>query len=244
MIAAYDAQFAQASGTAQPAAQGNPEAAAQGAQDPAADTPSPRLTDKPAGESQPGEQKPAENEPDTNKPKEGEEGDKPSTPNLGELFKDGTFQSGFAAEKIPDNLAAALKGVGLEDEAIASIHESFRAGQAALQRETVGKLHTAAGGKAEFDALVAWGQKNLSAEQREYFDGQLNGPMAVEAIAVLRQRMTTGQDPKLAMGSGSQPVVTGFRSNQEVVAAMADPRYWTDQAYHNDVKAKLAASRF
>lgn len=228
MIAAYDAQFASAA-PAPAAAPADPPKTPEVPPDPNAS--SPKLTDPPVGEEPPK---------DPSDPK-----DPQATPSLGDLFKDGTFAKGFTAEQIPDNLSAALKAAGLDDAAISEIHTTFRAGQAAVQREAVGRLHEAAGGKAAFDSLIQWGQKNLSAEQREYFDGQLNGPMAAEAIAVLRQRMQSGSDPKIAVGTTSAgPVVSGFRSQQEVTAAMADPRYWNDPAYHNEVKAKLKVSTF
>lgn len=231
MIAAYEAQFGKIDlpATAEPAAtQATPT-------DPNA--PSPKLTDPPVDQTDPNKPK------DSEAPKDGET---PSdAPSLGALFEKGDVLNALGAEKVPDEIAADLKKLGLTDEQLAGLNARVR-GLLALETEVATtKLHTAAGGKAEFDALVAWGQKNLSVEQREYFDGQLNGPMAAEAIAVLKQRMNAGQDPKLTLGSGgSKPVVTGYRSNQELVAAMADPRYWTDAAYHNDVKQKLAVSTF
>ncbi|WP_092581242.1 hypothetical protein [Achromobacter sp. NFACC18-2] len=234
MIAAYDAQFTQHAPAPAAQAEVAPATQAQTAnqqQLPSDQSASPKPTDEPKVE---GEQP---------KTDEAKKGDQPK--NLGDLFASGDLVAGFNAEAVPDTVVSAFKAAGLDDAAIAAMHAQFRAGQQALQREHASNLHQAAGGKAQFDALVAWGQKNLSQEQRQFYDEQLNGPNAAEAIAVLAQRMTAGQDPKVVLANTSAaPAVTGFRDKTEMMAAMSDPRYKTSEAYRQDVRVKLAASRF
>ncbi|MHC0508783.1 capsid assembly protein [Achromobacter aegrifaciens] len=236
MIAAYDRQFTQHAPA--PAAQAEVAPATQAQTAPQQQLPSdqsaaPKLTDEPKVEGE----KPTTDEPKTD--------EKPSGQSLGDLYVSGDLVSGFNAETVPDNVVSAFKAAGLDDDAIVAMHAQFRAGQLALQREQVGNLHQAAGGKDQFDALVAWGQKNLSQAQREYYDAELNGPNAAEAIAVLRQRMNAGQDPKVVLANTTAaPAVQGFRDKFEMQAAMSDPRYKISEAFRNDVRAKLAASRF
>lgn len=233
MIAAYDAQFTQhapVGAAEQPATQAQTATQQQLPSDQSA---APALTGEPP--------------PEGDKPKtdEAKKEDQPSGKSLGDLYASGDLVTGFNAETVPDTVVAAFKAAGLDDAAVAAMHSQFRAGQLALQREQVGALHQAAGGKAQFDALVAWGQKNLSAEQREFYDSQLNGPTAAEAIAVLKQRMAAGQDPAVILpNAGAAPAATGFRDKTEMQAAMSDPRYKVSEAYRQDVRAKLAVSRF
>lgn len=236
MIAAYDAQFAQHAPAPATQAEAAPATQAQTAnqqQLPSDQSASPKLTDAPKVE---GEQP---------KTDEAKKDDQPTAKTLGDLYASGDLVAGFNAEAVPDTVVTAFKAAGLDDAAIAAMHAQFRAGQQALQREQVGNLHQAAGGKEQFDALVSWGQKNLSQEQRQFYDEQLNGPNAAEAIAVLKQRMAAGQDPKVVLANSSAaPAVTGFRDKTEMMAAMSDPRYKASEAYRQDVRAKLAASRF
>lgn len=244
MVAAYDGQ----GGTTDPAPKA-PETPVEEAPKVEVDpnAPAPRLTDKPADEKKPeGEQTdpPAEQKPEGDeKPDENKEA--PKAPSLSDLFEDGTFVSGFNSEKLPDNLSAALEAVGLNKDQQSAIHEQFRAGQAALQREATANLHKAAGGKDQFEALVAWGQKNLTKEQAAFYDAQLNGPMAADAIALLTQKMNAGRDPNLVNVTGAQGgPVAAFRDQTEMMAAMADPRYQTSEAFRAEVATRLRLSTF
>ena len=51
-----------------------------------------------------------------------------------------------------------------------------------------------------------------------------------------------GSDGQLLTGRGSNEQTTGFRSQQELVNAMSDPRYDNDPAYRQDVMRKLENS--
>ncbi|WP_197341605.1 capsid assembly protein [Ralstonia solanacearum] len=243
MVAAYEAQG------------GNPDPAAKTPETSASETPKvevdpnapvPRLTDKPADDPKPEAEK---TDPPAEKTAEGEEGaenkDAPKAPSLGDLFTDGTFVTGFNSEKLPESLSTALEAAGLTPEMQAAIHEQFRSGQAALQRETTASLHKAAGGKEQFEQLVAWGQKNLTKEQAEFYDAQLNGPMAADAIALLTQKMNAGRDPNLVNVAGAQGgPVSAFRDQTEMMAAMSDPRYQTSEAFRAEVATRLRLSTF
>ena len=55
-------------------------------------------------------------------------------------------------------------------------------------------------------------------------------------------RESNGSEPELIGGKLSSRTSDVFRSNQEVVAAMSDPRYLSDDAYTKDVEEKLNRS--
>jgi hypothetical protein len=64
---------------------------------------------------------------------------------------------------------------------------------------------------------------------------------AVQALAY-RFQDASGVDGQLLTGRPAADKVDVFRSQSEVVRAMADPRYDTDPAYRQDVYAKLERS--
>jgi hypothetical protein len=230
MIAAYDAQFAPA-----PKPQ-EAVVAAAAPTDSAPNAPAPKLTDDAATE--------GVNTAEVQAEEQSEKSNDTAAPTVNEALV-AEFATGFNAEKLPDTLVEALVNLGFPKELVEQHHATHRAGQAALVAAQTQSLYQAAGGEANFKALVAWGQKNLTVEQRQFYDTQLNGPTAAEAIAVLQQRMNAGKDPSIALGNATASGTTvGFKSQSEVTAAMSDPRYWTDEAYHNSVKSRLAVSRY
>lgn len=223
MIAAYDSQFAK---PAPP-----PEAKTDPVVDP--NDPAPKLTDNPDAPKE---------EPKADEPKD--EAKESEAPAVNEALV-AEFAAGFNADKLPDTLVDALVKLGFPKDAIEQHHAAHLAGQRALVASQTQALYQAAGGEANFKELVAWGQKNLTPEQRQFYDTQLNGSTANEAIAVLQQRMNAGRDPSIALGNATASGTTvGFKSQGEVTQAMSDPRYWTDEAYHNSVKSRLAISRY
>lgn len=199
-----------------------------------------------------GEQTPPENtevKPEGDKPEgENKEGDTPTdAPDFAKMFEDGSFAQAFNAEtvdpKFRDGLAKALNVKG---EDVDGMVAQFKAGQAALAREATSNLHKAAGGQEAFDAAVAWGQKNLTPEQQQWYDAQFNGPNAGDAVALLMQKVGASRDPSLHVpsgGTGTQ-ALQPFRDQSEVTRAMADARYRTSEAYRAEVESRLRISTY
>ncbi|HEF4732938.1 hypothetical protein KTE71_13330 [Burkholderia multivorans] len=197
--------------------------------------PTPKLTDTSNGEQKTDE---AEN-------KDGE-GDKPSAYDFAKAFEDGSLVSEFNSEKPSDALIEGMaKALGISNEQVLQMQAQFRAGQEALAREAEAKLFEAAGGRDEFNAIIAWGQKNLSQEQKVFYENLLNGPDAAAAVGILKQKMQAAADPSLVNVSGRAAAApVGFRDQSEMMAAMSDPRYQTSEAYRRDVAEKLRYSNF
>ncbi|MDR5879024.1 capsid assembly protein [Caballeronia sp. LZ032] len=198
--------------------------------------PAPKLTDDSAAPKD-GADKPAE------KTDEGK--DVPAF-DFAKAFEDGTIVDAFNAEKPDAALTGALaKALGVGGEQVEQMLSQFRAGQVALQTQATQGLYEAAGGQAQFNELIQWGQANLTPQQREYYDGQLNGPHAKDAIELLVSKMNAGKDPSLININGrTTPTISGYRDQSEMVAAMADPRYNSSQAYRDEVTARVARSAF
>ena len=64
------------------------------------------------------------------------------------------------------------------------------------------------------------------------------------AVAGLKSQYeeVNGYEGRMLSGKGAPQQVDAFRSQAEVVQAMADPRYDNDPAYRNDVFEKLSRS--
>ncbi|AOK28879.1 hypothetical protein AQ611_04985 [Burkholderia singularis] len=201
--------------------------------------PTPKLTDAPAGETKP------EGTENATEKKDGE-GDAPAAYDFAKAFDDGSLVSEFNSEKPSEVLIDGMaKALGVSNEQVLQMQAQFRAGQAALVREAETKLFEAAGGRDEFNAVIAWGQKNLSQDQKVFYENLLNGPDAASAIGILKQKMQASADPSLVNVSGrTTPAAVAFRDQSEMMAAMSDPRYQTSEAYRREVAEKLRHSRF
>ncbi|KVD68715.1 capsid assembly protein [Burkholderia ubonensis] len=210
----------------------NPQASTEA--DP--NTPTPKLTDPVPGDPTKAETTPPE--------KDGEGA--PVAYDFAKAFDDGSIITEFNAEKPSEALIGAMaKALGISDDQVLHMQTQFRAGQAALTREAEGKLFEAAGGKAQFNEVIAWGQKNLSPEQKVFYEQMLNGPDAVSAVSILQQKMQASSDPALVNVTGrSGGAVAAFRDQSELITAMADPRYQASEAYRQEVADKLRISRF
>ena len=112
----------------------------------------------------------------------------------------------------------------------------------------VNQIKNIVGGEAEYDKVVEWAGKSLTEAQLEAYDSIIAaGNMEAIELMVngLKAQYDTdnGYEGRMLSGksadSGKGDV---FRSQQEVVEAIADPRYDRDSAYRNDVLEKLERS--
>lgn len=210
-----------------------------------ANAPAPAEPAKPAeGEPKPDE-KPAEGEQKPDEKPEGEQKPEDSKASVEKLWTDGILTKELTeGGKLSEDTLKVLESAGLP-KALIERHVELELAHAKAEGEKLeATLHQAAGGAKEFQDLIAWGKANLAADQREYFDAQLNGPFAAEAIALLKQkRGAPSGDPSLHLGASGATSSTGFQSEAEMVAAMSDPRYQTDPAYRAQVARRLQATR-
>ena len=111
----------------------------------------------------------------------------------------------------------------------------------------VNSVMNAAGGEANYNAVVEWAASNLDNRSIDAFDAVVDSgnPAAINiAFAGLQARYNDANGYEGRMLQGKAPSSSGdvFRSQAELVAAMGDPRYDTDPAYRADVIEKLDAS--
>lgn len=116
-----------------------------------------------------------------------------------------------------------------------------------ISDEQITSIRNIAGGEDGYQEMLAWASENLSQEEIEMYDsviaeGSFNAiNFAVHALKA-RYTEANGIEGQLLKGKPAANTRDVFRSQAEVVQAMADPRYDKDPAYRNDVFAKLERS--
>ena len=116
-----------------------------------------------------------------------------------------------------------------------------------LTEESIDAIQNAVGGEQAYNQMIDWAKSNFTTEEIAAYDGALEqGNMntinfALQAL-YYRYQDAVGYDGEMIQGKPAQ-AVEGFRSQQEVVRAMGDPRYENDPAYRQDVYDKLERSQ-
>ena len=117
-----------------------------------------------------------------------------------------------------------------------------------LSDRQVNNIKNSVGGEEAYGEVMSWAGQNLSQDQIDAFDNIIatgNEHTIQMMVNGLKAQYDTdnGYEGRMLSGksadSGKGDV---FRSQQEVVEAIADPRYDRDSAYRNDVLEKLERS--
>lgn len=118
----------------------------------------------------------------------------------------------------------------------------------ALTQQDINYLHGLAGGADGYKEMISWASNNMDANEIKMYDKVMDQGdpasvlFAVKAL-VAQYKDSVGSDGQLLTGkSAANPAKNQFRSQQELVAAMNDPRYDSDPAYRSDVLEKLENS--
>jgi len=116
-----------------------------------------------------------------------------------------------------------------------------------LTEAQANELFKMVGGEKAYQSMLNWAGQNLSQEEIGMYDNVMasGNPNAIFfAVQALSNKYSdaVGSDGQLLTGRGSNEQTTGFRSQQELVNAMSDPRYDNDPAYRQDVMRKLENS--
>ena len=116
-----------------------------------------------------------------------------------------------------------------------------------LSEAQVNSVQNACGGEANYNAVVDWAASNLTDEAINAFDSVVDSgnPMAISiAFKGLQNEYNeaNGYEGRMLQGRAASSAGETFRSQAELVSAMADPRYDTDEAYRDDILRKLNES--
>ena len=109
-------------------------------------------------------------------------------------------------------------------------------------------LQTMCGGPQGYNDMLKWAGQNLNEAEINMYDGVIskgdpNSCFYAVQNLFARYQDATGRDGTLLTGQGAVDKQDVFRSQQEVVEAMSDPRYDKDPAFRKDVYDKLERSQ-
>lgn len=118
---------------------------------------------------------------------------------------------------------------------------------AALSQEEEATIMESIGGQEAFSAVQEWARDNLDQAELDAYNREVNSGDYYRARNALQSLQyayqdNVGSEPDLIGGKLSGNSSDVFRSTQEVMAAMSDPRYLQDTAYTQDVQEKLIRS--
>lgn len=116
-----------------------------------------------------------------------------------------------------------------------------------LSQEEESTIMESIGGQDAFESVQTWARENLDAGELEAYNREVNSGDYYRARNALQSlyfafKENSGYEPDLIGGKLSGNSSDVFRSSQEVMAAMNDPRYLQDPAYTQDVQDKLLRS--
>ena len=116
-----------------------------------------------------------------------------------------------------------------------------------LSESQVNQVQNAAGGEANYNQVINWAAENLNDAAIDAFDSVVDSgnPMAIQiAFQGLQAEYNdaNGYEGRMIQGKAASSSGETFRSQAELVSAMGDPRYDTDEAYRDDVLRKLDQS--
>ena len=109
------------------------------------------------------------------------------------------------------------------------------------------ELKGVVGGEANYANMIDWAQKSLNEQEVKMFDAVMERGDPLAAFFAVRSLAyayndAVGYDGNMVQGKAPRQSNDQFRSQQEVVRAMADPRYEEDPAYRRDIMEKLDRS--
>jgi hypothetical protein len=113
-----------------------------------------------------------------------------------------------------------------------------------MSEAQVNSVQNAAGGEANYNRVIEWAASNLPNNQIDAFDSVVDsGNPAAIGIAFQglqsQYNEANGYEGRMLQGKAASSAGETFRSQAELVSAMGDPRYDTDEAYRDDILRKL-----
>ena len=116
-----------------------------------------------------------------------------------------------------------------------------------FSEENIKELKGIVGGEENYTNMVQWAQKSLNKQEVDMFDAVMERGDPLAAFFAVRSLAyayndAIGYDGNMVQGKAPRQSNDQFRSQQEVVRAMGDPRYEEDPAYRRDIMEKLKRS--
>lgn len=177
---------------------------------------------------------------------EGEEGEEDGS------ILDELWEYEINNEEFHEDAVAELQQMDPVD--LANLHIEYRK---QVEEEGVGakdfteaemtELKGVVGGDENYQNMLQWAGANLNQQEIDMFDAVMQRGDALGAFFAIRSLAyryndAAGYEGKMLTGNAPKTSGTQFRSQQEVIQAMSDPRYESDPAYRKDIMDKLTRS--
>ena len=166
---------------------------------------------------------------------------------LDQLWEEAGTEEGYTQESLDK-----LRKMSVDE--LAQMHLEYRDSVTKEQPQNrdfteadIKELKGIVGGEKNYANMIQWAQGALNEQEIKMFDAvmakgdPLGAFFAVRALGYAYND-AVGYDGKMVQGKAPKQSNDQFRSQQEVVRAMADPRYEEDPAYRMDVMEKLERS--
>lgn len=123
--------------------------------------------------------------------------------------------------------------------------DAFIDGQRLRAEAFTRDVYAISGGEERYAAMMDWAEATLSPGEWAAYEASLAGTpeqmrLAIDGLNAAYTRAVG--DPVQLVGGGAPVVGARFESAQQVVEAMRDPRYKSDEAYRRQVQQRLARS--
>lgn len=166
------------------------------------------------------------------------------------LSADEVSQHFLTTGSLTDDHYAALEQAGFTRDVVDVYLAGVKAKTAEVEgvaEEDIKAIQQSVGGAGEYSKMIRWAAKNLTQEEQESFNAAVstgNKDVATWAVQGLYARFVgkTGGSPKFVRGRPGDDGPVGFRSKDELITAMRDPRYGKDSAYTQEVEQRVARS--
>ena len=167
---------------------------------------------------------------------------------LDQLWEEATSESGEYSQETLDELN------NMKVEELAQMHLEYRNSVQNQQPQgrdfseaDIKELKGVVGGEENYANMIDWAQKSLNEQEVKMFDAVMERGDPLAAFFAVRSLAyayndAIGYDGNMVQGKAPRQSNDQFRSQQEVVRAMADPRYDEDPAYRRDIMEKLERS--
>ena len=152
--------------------------------------------------------------------------------------------------QITQEMHDQLTGAGISKEAV----DAYLAGRAQdmgmnsqISEANINSIYESVGGEQKYRSLMTWASQNLSQDSINSFDNLVNtgDPASIQLAVnglVAQYQNDNGYEGRMLTGKAAKTNTDVFRSQAQLVEAMADPRYDRDPAYRQDVISKLDRS--
>ena len=191
------------------------------------------------------QQKLSSNQPaEKTEPEQTEESAEPSI--LDRIWEESTSQEEFSpelTEEISKMSSTELANMYLDYRQANEGAEPARD----FSQEEIQQLQGVVGGKENYTNMIDWAQKSLNETEVNMFDAVMAKGDPLAAFFAVRSLAyayndAVGYDGNVVQGKAPKQNTDQFRSQQELITAMSDPRYENDPAYRQDVMDKLTRS--